>query len=140
MASRRGRDQGEQALQPAGVGHESLLHRRSLGGLDVELARREVVAGLIQAAFGLQQVIDGGGHRVDECLRVAAAEDGDPVDVVQQVADDGVLGEHLGDGGGADVLADRAVLLVAVGVVGERGLEVLGDADVVDDEPGRACP
>ena len=134
---RRGRDEGEQALQPAGVGHEPLLHRRFIGGLHVELARRDVVAGFIKAAFGLEQVIDGGGHGVHERLRVAAAQDGDPVDVVKQVADDCVLGEHLGDRGGADVLTDRAVLLVAVGVGGECFLEVLGDADVVDDEAGR---
>ena len=81
-------------------------------------------------------MVDGGGDGVDERLGVAAAEDGDPVDAVQEVADDGVLGEHLGDGALRGRPRRSPVLLVAVGVGGQRVLEVLGDADVVDDQAG----
>jgi hypothetical protein len=80
------------------------------------------VPGLAEGSLGLQQVVDGSGDRIDERLGVSATEDGDPVDVVEQVADDSMLGEQLGDGGGADVVADRPVLLVAVGVGAERFL------------------
>lgn len=131
----KGGDQGEEPLETAGMGHEPLLGTGCLLALPVELTLA-TIGGVLVLAVGLEEVVHGRRHRVDERLGVAASQDGDPIHAVQQVGHHAVLGQHVRDRGLADVLTYRAALLVPVGVGRQRGLEVLGDADVVHDQAG----
>ena len=84
------------------------------------------------ALLHVEHPLDRAGKGSEPLLR-RAAKPGAVVETVEHVAHDLVLLQQHGDGLG---LVDARVFLVVAGILAEGRFQVLGDADVVHDQPG----
>ena len=85
------------------------------------------------ALLHVEDPLDRAGKRREPFLR-RSREPRSVVETVEHVAHDLVLLEHHGDG---FRLVDAGVLAIVARILAEGRFQVLSDADVVHDEPGR---
>jgi hypothetical protein len=79
----------------------------------------------------LQNPVDGTA-KADQAFARLPRDTGAVVEAVEQVADGFVPLHHGGDG---SRFVDAGLVAVGIGILAERVAQVLGDADVIDDQP-----